>query len=161
MLSLKLSLLSLLTLIIIIIIIIITIVFIAPLQDCLLRSASSPASVKHNGLEGREEGDGAINWYLAESDRKEHLNVKYKSLSMVMCYFSYSGFCMTMNMPFHASTFLQTAHYSSPDRSINRFIFTTCNLDSAFASLSALMTKGMQSVIICLAMLAQLIRWTR
>jgi len=42
----------------------------APIQDCLLRSAPSPASVKHNGLEGREEGDGVINRYLAESDRK-------------------------------------------------------------------------------------------
>src|SRR6218665_3969947 len=44
--------------------------YIAPLQDCLLRSAPSPASVKHNGLGGREEGDGAINGYLAVSDRK-------------------------------------------------------------------------------------------
>ena len=44
--------------------------YIAPLQDCLLRSAPSPASVKHNGLEGREEGDGVMNRYLAKSDRK-------------------------------------------------------------------------------------------
>ena len=44
--------------------------YIAPIQDCLLRSTPSPASVKHNGLEGREEGGGAINGYLAESDRK-------------------------------------------------------------------------------------------
>jgi len=49
---------------------IITVVFIAPLQHCLLRSAPSTASVKHNGLEGREEGDGVINTYLAKSDRK-------------------------------------------------------------------------------------------
>ena len=41
-----------------------------PLQDCLLRSAPSPASVKHNGLEGREEGDGVMNRYLAGNDRK-------------------------------------------------------------------------------------------
>src|SRR6218665_1229581 len=44
--------------------------YIAPFQDCLLRSAPSAASVKHNGLDGREEGDGAINRYLAESNRK-------------------------------------------------------------------------------------------
>src|SRR6218665_2908925 len=44
--------------------------YIAPIQDCLLRSAPSPASVKHNGLDGREEGDGAINGYLVESERK-------------------------------------------------------------------------------------------
>ena len=41
-----------------------------PLQDCLLRSAPSPASFKHNSLEGSDEGDGVINRYLAESDRK-------------------------------------------------------------------------------------------
>jgi len=58
------------TIIIIIIIIIIITIYIAPPQDCLLRSAPSPASGKHNGLEGREEGDGAINGYLEESDRK-------------------------------------------------------------------------------------------
>jgi len=39
-------------------------------QDCLLRSAPSPTSVKHNSLAGREEGDGTINGYLAKSDRK-------------------------------------------------------------------------------------------
>src|SRR6218665_175124 len=44
--------------------------YIPPLQDCLLRIASSPASAKHNGLESREEGDGAINGYLAECNRK-------------------------------------------------------------------------------------------
>src|SRR6218665_3318905 len=44
--------------------------YIAPLQDCLLRRAPSPASVKHNGLKGREEGDGVINRHLVKSDRK-------------------------------------------------------------------------------------------
>src|SRR6218665_2688477 len=44
--------------------------YIAPLQDCLLRSTPSPALVKHNGLEGREEGEEAINGNLAKSDRK-------------------------------------------------------------------------------------------
>ena len=44
--------------------------YIAPLQDCLLRSVPSPASVKQNGLEGREERDGVINRYLAKSGRK-------------------------------------------------------------------------------------------
>src|SRR6218665_1371913 len=42
----------------------------APLKDCILRRAPSPASVKHNGFEGREEGDGATNGHLTESDRK-------------------------------------------------------------------------------------------
>jgi len=36
----------------------------------LYSAPSSPASVRHNGLEGREEEDVAINGYLAESDRK-------------------------------------------------------------------------------------------
>jgi len=56
--------------IIIIIVIIFTVVLYSALQNCLLRSAPSPASVKHNGLESREEGNGAISGYLAESDRK-------------------------------------------------------------------------------------------
>jgi len=51
-------------------IIIITVVLYSPLQDCVLRSAPSPASVKHNGLEGRGEGYGVMNRYLAKSDRK-------------------------------------------------------------------------------------------
>src|SRR6218665_1963081 len=52
--------------IIISIIIIITIVLYSAPSRLLLRSAPSPASVKHNGLQGKEEGDG----YLAESYRK-------------------------------------------------------------------------------------------
>ena len=42
----------------------------APLQDCQLRSAPSPASVKHNGVEGREEGDGVMKRYLVKGERK-------------------------------------------------------------------------------------------
>lgn len=84
------------------------------------------------------------------------VNVNYFfnwALSTAMCYFSYSGFYMTMSMQSHASTFLPTAQYSSQDQSINQFTFTTCNLASAFASLSVLMMNGMQSsimTIICL-----------
>jgi len=33
-------------------------------------SEALPASVKRNGLENREEGDGVINRYLAKSERK-------------------------------------------------------------------------------------------
>src|SRR6218665_181639 len=49
---------------------IITVVLYSALQDCLLRSAPSPASVKHSCLEGREEGDGVMNMYLAKSNMK-------------------------------------------------------------------------------------------
>jgi len=42
--------------------------YVAPLHDCLLKSAPCPASVKQN--EGREERGRVTNRYLAKSGRK-------------------------------------------------------------------------------------------
>ena len=46
--------LLLLLVVVVVIVLFITVVLYSALLDCLLRSAPSPASVKQNGLEGRE-----------------------------------------------------------------------------------------------------------